>query len=379
MKILVSSFVMPKGAGHTKAGVGRYILSTLDAIARVDLGHTYDVFLPEHFEIPAEWRASSWVAWHPVPAPGMRQRAMWEHVRVAREARRLGSDLIFATFPAVPFRSSVPVVTTIYDAFPRTHPEWYGPRKRLILDGLQALAARTCRRIVTISEWSKAEIARAYRVPEERLIVVPIGMGNALTPMAPEELAALDTSAVVPPGTPYLATLSTLEPRKNLPGLLEAFALLRPENPDLKLLVIGARGWMDSPVFEAVARLGIEDGVIFAGYVEDELIGPLLQRAELFVFPSFVEGFGIPALEAMTVGAPVACSNTSSLPEVVGDAAFLFDPSSPEEMARTIAGALGDPEARRAKAAAGLERSARFTWEASLRATERAWIEASTP
>ena len=366
---------MPKGAGQTKAGVGRYILSTLDTITRIELGHTYDIILPEHFEIPSHWRGSPWTTWHPVPAEGMRRRATWEHLGVARAARRLGSDVIFATFPAVPLRSRVPVVTTIHDAFPRTHPEWYGTRKRLILDKLHAHAARVCRRVVTVSEWSKGEIARAYRVPPEHIVVAYNGPGNELSPVL--STARMGTSTIIPRETRYIVTLSTLEPRKNLTGLLEAFALLRPLHPGLKLLVIGARGWNESPVFESVERLRIGEDVIFAGYVEDELIGPLLQNAELFVFPSFVEGFGIPALEAMMVGVPVACSGTSSLPEVVGDAAFLFDPKSPEDMARTIAGALAKPEERRVKAMEGLERSGRFTWEASLRATERAWIEAA--
>ncbi len=376
MRVLVSSFVMPHGAGVNKAGVGRHILATLDAIARVDLGHQYDVFLPASFPIPLAWRESPWTTWRPVPVPNARARALWEHARVAREARRLGADVLFCPFPAVPARSSVPVVATIFDAFPRTNPEWYTPRKRLVMDGLHALAARRSRRIVTISEYTRGEISRAYRVPPERIVVAPCGPGNDLRPLGSEELAATDLSGIVPEGARYLATLSTLEPRKNLAGLLEAFARLRPSHPGLKLVVVGARGWKESPVFEAVERLGVGDDVIFAGYVDDALIGPLLQRAELFVLPSFVEGFGIPALEAMAVGAPVACSETSSLPEVVGSCAFLFDPRDPEGMARTIAGALADPGLREVKGCEGLARSGRFTWEGSLRRVEEAWVQA---
>lgn len=376
MKILVSSFVMPDGPGAAKAGVGRHILATLDGIARTDLGHTYDVFLPDRFPIPPEWRDSPWTTWHPVPVPNVRARLLWEHARVASEARRRSADVLFATFPAVPFRSRVPMVSVIHDAFPRTHPQWYGPKKRLILDGLHAHTAKRCKRIVTVSEWSKGEIARAYHVPEERIVVAYNGPGNELAPLTPAALARVDLSGIVPEGTRYLMTLSTLEPRKNLSGLLEAFAQLRPRHAGLKLLVVGARGWKESPVFETVARLGIEEDVIFAGYVEDALIGPLLQCAELFVLPSFVEGFGIPVLEAMTVGAPVACSDTSSLPEVAGDAAFFFPPGDPPAIAGVIGRALADPEARMVKAREGLSRSGAFSWGRSLRAIEKAWIGA---
>ena len=378
MKVLVSSFVMPAGPGVAKAGVGRHILATLDGIARTDLGHTYDVFLPASFPIPAEWCDSPWTTWHPVEIANTRTRVIWEHARVASEARRRGADVLFATFPAVPVASRVPMVSVIHDAFPRTHPQWYSGRKRRVMDGLHAHTAKRCARIVTVSEWSRSEIARAYKVPLEKILVAPNGPGNELTRLSPEALARVDLNALIPDGTRYLMTLSTLEPRKNLAGLLEAFALLRGGHPGLKLLVVGARGWKESPVFETVTRLGIEDDVIFAGYVEDALIGPLLQRAELFVLPSFVEGFGIPVLEAMTVGAPVACSNTSSLPEVAGETAFSFSPDDPGAIARAIAAALADPETMRRRAEAGFARSSEFSWERSLRGIERAWREAAT-
>lgn len=376
MKILVSSLFMPGGPGASMAGVGRHIVATLDGIARTDLGHTYDVFLPASYPVPPEWLASSWTRWHPIPIPNLRTRLWWDHVRMASEARSRGADVLFATYPAVPFRSSVPMVAVMHDAFPRTNPEWYGPRKRLIIDSLHRLATSRCRRIVTVSEWSRAEIAREYRIPAERIVVAHNGPGNDLVSLPSEELARIDLGAIVPEGSRYLMTLSTLEPRKNLEGLLRAFARLRPEHPGLKLLVVGARGWKETPIFEVVRQLGIEADVIFAGYVEDALIGPLLQRAELFVLPSFVEGFGIPVLEAMIAGAPVACSGTSSLPEVAGDAAFFFPPEDPVRMAETIGGALTDSSARDVKRNAGFARSQRFTWDASLRAIESAWVGA---
>lgn len=373
MKILVSSLMMPKGPGASKAGVGRHILATLDGIARTDLGHTYDIFLPESYPIPPEWRDSPWVEWHPTPVASARERVLWEHWRVAGEARRRKADVLFATFAAVPLRSSVPVVSVVHDAFPRTHPQWYGPRKRLILDRMHALACSRSERVVTVSKWSKGEIARAYRISPERVVVAPNGIGNELSPLSPDELQRVDLSSVVPAGSRYLMTLSTLEPRKNLAGLLQAFALLRPNQPGLKLLVVGARGWKESPVFETVRSLGIEDDVIFAGYVEDALIGPLLQRAELFVLPSFVEGFGIPVLEAMTVGAPVACSGTSSLPEVAGEAAFFFPPDDPARMAEVLATVLADRAERDVKIRAGYRQASEFSWDRSLRAIETAW------
>ncbi|MER3496169.1 MAG: glycosyltransferase family 1 protein, partial [Armatimonadota bacterium] len=253
-----------------------------------------------------------------------------------------------------------------HDAFPRTQPEGYGWRKRLILDRLHALAASRSARVVTVSEWSAGEIARAYRIPLERIVVAYNGLGNEIS--TPNSPPADDHE-------PYLFTLSTLEPRKNLIGLLRAIALL-PNAPRLR--IAGARGWKESPIFAEVERLRLADRVEFLGYIPDEAVGPLMRGAELFILPSVAEGFGIPVLEAMAAGAAVACSAGSSLPEVAGDLAYYFDPTSPEEMARVIGEALADAPDRRRRANRGPTRASQFSWERSLRSVEQAWRYAAT-
>ena len=170
----------------------------------------------------------------------------------------------------------------------------------------------------------------------------------------------------------YVLAVGTLEPRKNLTTLLRAFARLREGSavdPAVGLVIAGARGWLDDPIFEAVQSLGLERAVNFPGFVDDDDLPALYQGAELFVFPSLHEGFGLPLLEAMACGVPVVASNASALPEVAGGAALLVDPHDAEALAQAIARVLGDEALRARLRDAGVARAAQFSWQTAARRT----------
>ena len=168
---------------------------------------------------------------------------------------------------------------------------------------------------------------------------------------------------------PYVLNVGTLEPRKNLDGLLRAFAQAKKSGVPHTLVIAGARGWGDSRLAPLLRELGIAGSVIFTGFVEDEDLPYLYAGADFFVYPSFYEGFGIPVLEAMACGTPVIASNTSSIPEVAGDAALLVDPHSDAELSASILRLAGDERLRQELRERGLSRAALFSWEKTVNET----------
>jgi glycosyltransferase involved in cell wall biosynthesis len=174
---------------------------------------------------------------------------------------------------------------------------------------------------------------------------------------------------------PYALFVGTLEPRKNVPLLLEAFALVRRQL-DVQLLVVGGRGWLDEPIFAAHARSGLGDAVRFLGNLGQDDLAALYSHAGAFVLPSLYEGFGLPVLEAMACGAPVICSNAGPLPEVAGDAAVLLSPLEPAEWAEAIVSVLTDPQVAVALRQKGFERAAAFSWTRTALATRDVYREA---
>lgn len=244
----------------------------------------------------------------------------------------------------------------IHDLFPLTNPEWFSEpdlsRAREAID-------RSCRKaklLLTNSEDTAQRIRSRYPASKTPIRVTPLGPGN-LRPRA-------ERTAVDPP---YLLALGTLEPRKNIPALIEAFALIRERHPTLRLSIAGGKGWREGPIFQRVVELGLEDAVEFLGYVDDEDLPRLFVDAECLVMPSLAEGFGIPVLEAMHYGAPVACSALGALTEVGGDIAVYFDPANPRSIAEGIEKRLASD--RKEAIEAGFQRAERFTWERTAQLT----------
>jgi len=168
---------------------------------------------------------------------------------------------------------------------------------------------------------------------------------------------------------PYILYVGSLEKRKNLPRLLEAYAYLRETLPGWKLVIVGGRKWKSDPIYKAVQRLGLEPHVIFTGFVAEEDLPALYNGADLFVFPSLYEGFGLPVLEAMACGTPVVTSNTSSLPEVAGEAALLVAPTDVKAIAAAMQRVLSEPDLAAELRRRGLERASQFSWERTARET----------
>ena len=227
--------------------------------------------------------------------------------------------------------------------------------------------------VITVSQASKADIVRHLGVPADKVHVTYEGVGHSYGRASVEQVSKVRAQYGLPDG--YLLFVGSVEPRKNLDRLLRAYDQLRQAGQRRPLVVVGAQRWGHCGIMETVNKLDLEQHVIFTGYVSDEDLPAIYSAADLFVFPSLYEGFGLPPLEAMACGTPVVCSNASSLPEVVGDAAITVDPYDVEALAEAMRRVLSDADLADDLRQRGLERAAGFTWERTARETVEVYRE----
>lgn len=262
-----------------------------------------------------------------------------------------------------PLWSPVPFVFTIHDLIHLHVPEELSRLKAAYYRFVVRPAARRAFRVLTVSEYSKTQIVRWAGVKPDQVVVVGNGVDLAFSPDGP----AYD------PGYPYILYVGNRKPHKNLPRLLEAFAQVAAEQPELHLLLSGAP---DDETRHQALRLGIYHRVVFAGHIPEAQLPALYRGAALLTLPSLYEGFGLPPLEAMACGTPVVVSDTTSLPEVVGEAGVLVDPQSVPSIADGLRRALTDSDLRERLRAAGLERARQFSWDRVAERVRRVLAEA---
>ena len=327
--------------------------------------------------------AGPWSELIPSTVVGVRARRRSEWVRgeqqlLPRLATRAGVDLLHSLGNTAPIWGKYRRVVTIQDLIYRLYPETHGRLRALGMGQLVPLAARRSDRILTPSESTRNDVVRLLGTPSEKIDVVPLGVtGPQATTVDEREVRqryGLGDASIV-------LTMSAKRPHKNLMALLEAFSLL-PEEPSRILVLPGHPTAHEAALRSRADALGIARSTRFIGWVSGDELEALYSAAACFVFPSLYEGFGLPVLEAMTRGVPVACSVRASLGEVVGDAAVSFDPERPEEIARAMIRILDDPVEADHLRAAGLARAASFTWAATARGTLRTYeraLGADTP
>jgi glycosyltransferase involved in cell wall biosynthesis len=307
-----------------------------------------------------------------VSGRGRARRVLAEQRRLPRLVGEHGIQLLHSLGTSAPSRPRAVSVVTILDVIYARHPEAHTRLRRAGMRLLVPRAARGADRVLTLSEAAAAEISEELGIPRERIDVAYLG-GKPPGPATPEaelrERLALGEA-------PILLSVSARRPHKNLPRLLAAFARLRADPAPL-LVLPGYPTSFEGELEAQARRLGITDRVRFLGWVPDEDLEGLYAAATCFAFPSLAEGFGLPVLEAMQRGVPVACSRASSLPEVAGDAARYFDPLDEGDIASALSDLLGDADLRAELARAGRERARLFSWERTARETvasyERAW------
>ena len=280
------------------------------------------------------------------------------------DIRDVDADRAHFTNSLAPLRTSVPYVLTIQDLSLIRYPR-YHPAPRLVAVPFMAWAAQRARRVIVPSRATAEEVHAILRIPQRRLAVIelaPAGDGRVMSRRAAGPL--LKELDLHPEG--FILCIATIEPRKNIVSLLAAFERLVASGSELKLVLVGGRGWHTSEIERRIEQSPARSRVVRLGYVDDDVRVALLSACAVFAYVSLYEGYGLPIVEAMQAGAPVVASNVSSMPEAAGGAAVLVDPLDADDIAAGITTALGS---REALAEAGRERAARLSWERVARET----------
>lgn len=271
-----------------------------------------------------------------------------------------GAELFHATEHLLLPLRGVPTVLTVHDLIFRRYPAHHKRLNRWYLNTTMPLFCRRADHIIAVSEQSKRDVIEAYGIPAEKITVIYEAADPRFRPQPPEDVAAARARYGLP--EQYVLFVSTIEPRKNLSRLLAAFERVHAAGLADALVIVGKRGWLFDAFFADLAHSPAKDAVIFPGFVPDADLPAVYAGAQAMAFPSEFEGFGLPVLEAMACGAPVVCSDTSSLPEVAGDAALLVDPLNVDALAAALARVLQDEPLREQMRARGLAQAARFSW-----------------
>ncbi|MBU1131715.1 glycosyltransferase family 4 protein [Patescibacteria group bacterium] len=285
-------------------------------------------------------------------------------------------DVLFVPAHTLPLLNPKKSVVTIHDIGFEHFPEAYHWADKLYHKLIIQLIKRSASKIISVSKYTKDDIVKTYKIPAKKIEVVLNGFDDENYKVSAQGKNILKEKCKI--DFPYILFIGRLELKKNIPRLVEAFAKFKLKNPDdrHKLVLIGTRGLTFPLVEEQMKKFKIENEIIFPGWVSDDDLPIFLNNADLFVFPSIFEGFGIPVLEAMACGCPVICSNSTSLPEAAGEAALLFDPADVDEIVSRMEQVLLNPVVAESLEIKGFERAKNFSWKKCAEQTLKILTEA---
>ena len=368
----VNAHLLSLAEGYRSAGITSYIFHLLRHLPGVAEEMEYTVFLSEK-------RYSGGSGLHlqlsrlPTNRPPV--RILWEQTLLPWIARREGIDLLHNMAFVGPLASSCPFVVTVHDLSFVFFPHSFRSLRRSYLRVFARMSVRRARRVIAVSESTKNDLVQIYGISPAKIDVVHHGVDASFQPLPADQVASFRQQRGLPDR--FILFVGTLEPRKNIVRLIEAYARLPKDR--LPLVLVGGKGWFYDEIFAKVEALGLTGDVRFAGFVPAEELPLWYNAADLFVYPSIYEGFGLPPLEAMACGTAVITSTASSLPEVVGEAGQLVDPTDTDALASAMAKMLTNQGLRHEMEAAGRVQAAGFSWESAARGTVDSYRRALAP
>ena len=360
-------------AVNQNAGIGRFVRSLVDALVAVDPTNEYLLLhaSPNPGREP-RFPTGPRVGRRSLPISERWLNVLWHRARAPLAVDWLTGpvDVFHSPDFVLPPVHRARTILTVHDLAFLLYPECADAALRAYLEKTVPSSARRADFIVADSENTRRDVISLLGIDPARVSVVPGGVDPSFHPVDdPARQRALRERLGLGPDAPYILFVGVIEPRKNLVGLLEAFAILKARRSlPHKLVVVGRKGWLWEETLERAEASPFKDDVIFPGFIPDGELATLYSAAETFAFPSHYEGFGLPVLEAMACGTPVVSSRASSLPEVVGDAGMQVDPEDTEGLAAALELLALNAELRADLRRRGLERAAQFTWAAAARA-----------
>lgn len=363
MRIAIDAHSVGTGLGGNES----YATNLVEALAEIDQKNQYTIYVTRREAL--ERFKDRWA--------NFRVRSTLPHTPLIRipltltsELRRNPVDVLHVQFTSPPV-APCPVVVSIHDLSFEHLPLTFKRRSRMQLRMTVRRSARQAAQVLTLSEYVRDDVIATYGIDAERVAVVPLAAPNHFFPIRDEkELQRVRQKYAIDQN--YILSVGAIQPRKNLPRLLEAYSLLRGSQPEVnlpKLVLVGKCAWLYDETLRKIEELGLGKQVTLTGYVPEADLPALYSGANCFIYPSYFEGFGLPPLEAMKCGAPVIVGNRTSLPEVVDDAAVLVDPFEVGDIAAGIAKVINDSTLRSSLRAKGLERARVFDWRETARKT----------
>lgn len=339
--------------GHRETGNETYVRGLLSGLASFD-GVAVAAAVPPEFQIDGSLPRS--VTCLPLPTSSSVRRLSGD---LARLSERWKADIVQASYVA-PYRLRCPVVVSVHDVSFRRFPEYFSWRDRLLFSTLLESSLRRAAAILTLSSHAQDEIRYFYPKLRAPVHVVPAAPSEVFRPLDSGTVSRTLSRHHV--RRPFFLAVGNVQPRKNLVRLVQAFAEVQRGRPDVQLVLVGPSGFRASSLHDTIVGLGLADAVRLLGYVSDDDLAGLYNGAIALVYPSVYEGFGLPVVEAMACGRPVIAANTSSLPEVAGDAALLVDPFDVSALSAAMERLLANPDEAKELAGRGLARVPQFSW-----------------
>lgn len=351
MRMGINAALYSAREGYRQTGISRYISELISGLERVKSPEDKVILLGQK---------TGPIKDHPMA------RILWEQslLPVNIAAQRL--DVMHTPIGAVPMLSVAPTVVTVHDLAFLKYPEQIPNSRRQWLIAATRMSARRANRIITVSQATANDLQEWLNVPDDKIEAIPLAISGKVNRVTGKSLEIFRMKWEI--DRPYVLAVGTLEPRKNLPTLLRAFAKIK-DDVEHDLVLVGPEGWLTGELNSTLQELNLGDRVRLTGFVSDEELGGWYSGADMFAFPSYYEGFGLPSIEAMKCGAPVLCSDNSAFPEVVGDAGVMIPAEDADVWAETMRELLRDPARLDDLRQKGFARAETFSWDRTAQET----------